>query len=144
MIEAFVVDASVSAAWLLEDEATPYTEAALQATAAAEVWVPALWQIEMTNLLLSAQRRKRIEAAQRQLLVAAAASLRLRVDREPVPMVELDELAALHGLSAFDAVYLELAMRRKLPMATLNAALVKAMAATGIRVVALPGTAQGG
>jgi predicted nucleic acid-binding protein len=93
-----VVDASVSAAWFLPDEATPYTEAALQATAEGEVWVPALWLLEVGNLMLSAQRRRRITAAKRQELVAHAQALRLRVDREPVTMTALDALAARHGL----------------------------------------------
>ena len=97
---AFVVDASVSAAWFLPDEATPFTEAALHATATSEVWVPSLWLLEMGNLLLSAQRRKRITDAKRRELVAAASALRLRIDREPVAMVDLDQLAAHFGLSS--------------------------------------------
>jgi predicted nucleic acid-binding protein len=127
-----VVDASVSAAWFLQDEATPFTEAALQATAASEVWVPALWLLEIGNLLLSAQRRKRIAAAKRRELVAAAAALRLRVDREPVSLLDLDALAARHQLSAYDAVYLELALRRSLPLATLDGALLAAMPGAGV------------
>ena len=127
-----VVDASVSAAWFLPDEATPYTEAILQATAEGEVWVPALWLLEMGNLMLSAQRRRRITAAKRQELVAHAQALRLRVDRDPVAMTTLDTLAARHGLSAYDASYLELALRRSLPLATLDEALQRAMAGAGI------------
>jgi predicted nucleic acid-binding protein len=127
-----VVDASVSAAWFLPDEATPFTEAALQATAIGDVWVPALWLLEVGNLLLSAQRRRRISGAKRRELVAAAALLRLRVDREPVSMLELDALAAGHGLTAYDAAYLELALRRQMPLATQDATLLKAMAATGV------------
>ena len=127
-----VVDASVSAAWFLPDEAAPLTEAALQATAIGDVWVPALWLLEMGNLLLSAQRRRRITDAKRRELVAAAALLRLRVDREPVSMLELDALTASHGLTAYDAAYLELALRRQLPLATQDATLLKAMAATGV------------
>ena len=132
MSVALVVDASVSAAWFLPDEATPYTEAALQATAEGDVWVPALWLLEVGNLMLSAQRRRRITAAKRQELVAHAQALRLCVDREPVAMTTLDALAALHGLSAYDAAYLELALRRALPLATLDEALQKAMAGAGI------------
>jgi predicted nucleic acid-binding protein len=127
-----VVDASVTAAWFFPDEATPYSEAALQATAAADVWVPALWLLETCNMLLSAQRRRRINDAKRRELVASAAALRLRVDREPVAMAELDNLAAAHGLSAYDAAYLGLALRRKLPLATRDAALLKAMARAGV------------
>lgn len=132
MTAAFVVDASVSAAWFLPEEATPYTEAALQATAEARVWVPALWQLEVGNLLLSAQRRRRVNDAKRRELVAAAAGLRLHVDREAVSMVELDDLAAAHGLTAYDAAYLELAQRRSLPLATLDKSLRKAMAKAGV------------
>jgi predicted nucleic acid-binding protein len=127
-----VVDASVAAAWLLPDEATPYTEAALHATSTQDIWVPALWQLEIANLLLSAQRRRRIDDAKRRELVAHAAALRLRVDREPVSMVELDALASTHRLSAYDATYLHLAMRRGLPLATLDAALLAAMPAAGV------------
>ena len=133
-MRGIVVDASVTAAWLLPDEATPFTEAALQATATAEVWVPALWLLEIGDLLLNAQRRKRIGDAKRRELVAAAAALRLRVDREPVAMVDLDVLAARHGLSAHDATYLELALRRKLPLATLDARLLAAMPEAGVSV----------
>ena len=131
-MSAFVVDASVSAAWFLPDEATPFTEAALQATIDREVWVPALWLLETGNLLLSAQRRRRIAAAKRQELVSHAQALRLRVDREPVAMTALDALAARHALSAYDAAYLELALRRSLPLATLDAALLRAMAGEGV------------
>ena len=134
----FVVDASVSAAWFLPDEATPYTEAALQATATDEVWVPAVWLLEMGNLLLNAQRRKRIGDAKRRELVAAASVLRLRVDREPVSMVTLDALAARHKLTAYDAAYLELALRRQLALATLDAALVASLSAAGVAAAGLP------
>ena len=127
-----MVDASVSAAWFLPDDATPFTEAVLQATAQRPVWVPALWLLETGNLLLSAQRRRRIGDAKRRELVARAQALRLNVDREPVTMLVLDDLAAQHALSAYDAAYLELALRRKLPLATLDAALLKAMTATGV------------
>lgn len=127
-----VVDASVSAAWFLPDEATPFTEAALQATAVTDVWVPALWLLEIGNLMLSAQRRRRIDAPKRRELVAAAAALRLRVDREPVAMLDLDALAAHHGLSVYDAAYLELALRRALPLATQDRALLTAMVAAGV------------
>ena len=129
---AFVVDASVTAAWLLPDEATPFTEAALLATAAGEVWVPALWLLEMGNLLLSAQRRERIASAKGQQLAAACEALRLRIDREPVAITALDALAARHQLSAYDTAYLALALRRGLPLATHNTALLAAMALAGV------------
>ena len=137
--QAFVVDASVSAAWFLPDEATPATEAALQATATHDVWVPALWLLEVGNLLLSAQRRKRITADKRRELAAAAAALRVKVDREPVAITALDDIAASHGLTVYDAAYLELALRRGLPLATLDDALIAAMAKAGV-LAASPGS----
>ena len=131
-VRAFVVDASVSAAWFLPDEATEHTEAMLRATATQEVWVPALWLLEVVNLLLSAQRRKRITADKRRELAAAAAALRIKVDREPVAISTLDDIAARHGLTAYAAVYLELALRRGLPLATLDDALIAAMGKAGV------------
>lgn len=133
----FVVDASVAAAWLLPDEATAYTEAALAATAAGDVWVPALWQLEIGNLLLMAQRRRRIDAAKRIELVAAAAGIPLRIDREPVALIDLDALAAAHSLTSCGATYLELARRRGLPLATLDSKLRAAMRGAGVPRAAL-------
>lgn len=132
MSRALVVDASVSGAWFLADEATRYSEAALEATSDGEVWVPALWPLEMCNLLLGAQRRRRIDDAKRRQLVARAQALRLRVDREPVAITALDALAARHALSAYAAAYLELALRRRLPLATADKALLAAMRASGV------------
>lgn len=132
MTSGLVVDASVGAAWFLPDEATPYTEAALQATAERAVHVAMLWLLEMGNLLLSAQRRRRINDAKRRELVTRAQALRLQVDREPVLMTTLDALAARHALSVYDAAYLELALRLRLPLATLDVAMLKAMTDAGV------------
>jgi predicted nucleic acid-binding protein len=133
----FVVDASVSAAWFLPDEATAFTEAALQATATQDVWVPALWRLEMSNLLLRAQRRKRITADKRAELAALASALRIKVDHEAVAITVIDALAARHGLSAYDAAYLELALRRGLPLATQDDALSGAMIKAGVTAPAM-------
>lgn len=131
-MSGLVVDASVSAAWFLPDEATEYTEAVLQATATGEVWVPALWLLEIANLLLGAQRRRRIDDAKRRELAGSAAALRVIVDREPVSISSIDALASQHRLSAYDAAYLELATRRRLRLATLDHAMQRAMKAAGV------------
>jgi len=128
----FVVDASVSAAWFLPDEATPATEAALVATSTDPIWVPALWTLEIGNLLLSAQRRRRITGAKRNELIAAASALRLHVDRESVSMIAIDAIAACHQLTSYAAAYLELALRRRLPLATFDQALLAAMETAGV------------
>jgi predicted nucleic acid-binding protein len=136
LIGALVVDASVSGAWFLPNEATPYTEAVLEATIDREVFVPALWLLETGNLLLSAEKRRRITDAKRRELVTRAQALRLRVDRDAVAMTVLDELAARYGLSAYDATYLELALRRGLPLATTDQALRHAMTSAGVALAA--------
>ena len=122
-----VVDASFTAAWFLADDVTLETEAALEATAVFELWVPALWTLELGNLLLGAQRRKRISQTKRVELAMLADSLRLKIDREFVAIAKLDGLAATYGLTTYDAAYLELAIRRELPLATFDQALLKAM-----------------
>lgn len=133
-----VVDASVAAAWFLPDEATPCTEAALLATATDAVWVPSLWLLGIGNLLPSAQRRKRIDERKRIALAADVTALGVHVDRTPVSISHLDALAARHGLTTCDAVYLELALRRKLPLATLDKALQAAMHAEKVPVAEFP------
>ena len=90
----------------------------------------------MANLLQSAQRRRRIGAAKRAELAAAAGGLQLQVCREPVTLVRLDALAAEHRLSAYDACYLELALRRRLPLATRDGALLEAMRRCGVPLAA--------
>jgi predicted nucleic acid-binding protein len=92
-----VVDASVSAAWFLPDETTAFTEASLQATTLGEVCALALWLLDIGDLMLSAQRRKRITDTKRRELVAASSAL-----------------------------------RRGLPLATQDKALLAAMAAAGV------------
>ncbi|MEN9888325.1 MAG: hypothetical protein RL559_362, partial [Pseudomonadota bacterium] len=66
----------------------------------------------------------------------------LQVCHEPVALTTLDALAAEHALSAYDACYLELALRRTLPLATLDRALLAAMARCGVPLASLPGAAN--
>ena len=96
------------------------------------MWVPALWLLETANLLLSTQRRRRITADKRKELANAAAALRITIDRQLVSVTTLDELGSRHALSAYDAAYLELAIRRGLPLATSDKALRTAMADAGV------------
>ena len=139
-LSGVVVDASISAAWLLPDEADDLSEALLSATSRIVVWVPVLWQLEICNLLVSAHRRRRITEAKRRELILAASRLRLSVDREPVSMEKLDALAGTYGLTAYDAVYLELALRRGLPLATADTGLRGAVARAGVSLFDVAGS----
>lgn len=123
---AFVIDCSVCLPWYLKDEANEFCDRLSRALAGSEVWVPSLWRPEFVSSVMNAERRKRMTGEQRRIVLANAAVLPLRVDYDTPPVIELAELAAVHELTPYDAVYFELARRRKLPLATLDAALVKA------------------
>lgn len=123
---AFVVDCSVCLPWYIKDEASKFCDALSRALADSEVWVPSLWRPEFVSSVMNAERRKRMTSEQRRTVLANAAGLPLRVDYDMPPLVELAELAAAHELTPYDAVYFELARRRKVPLATLDVALIKA------------------
>jgi predicted nucleic acid-binding protein len=133
--DAFVIDCSVCVPWYLADEASEFCDQLGLVVHRAEVWVPALWRIEIVSAVISAERRKRMNAEQRRAVLANANALPLRIDDEMPSIVELDEIAAAHGLTPYDAVYFELARRRKLPLATLDAALVKAARAAKLPLI---------
>lgn len=82
--------------------------------------------LECANVLQSAQRRRRIDAARRTEIAGELAQLPVRIDQELVGFVAIDRLAAAHGLSAYDAAYLEVALRRALPLVTLDVRLFAA------------------
>ena len=113
------------------------TRAALRATATRAVWVPMPWWPEMANPLRNAQCRRRNTAAKHAALAAAAAALCLQACREPVSLPTPDALAADHASSAQDACYPELALRRGLPLATLDQDLSAAMLRSGVPAAAL-------
>lgn len=124
--DAFVIDCSVCVPWYLRDEASQFCDQLGLAIHRSEVWVPSLWRPELASALLNAERRKRMSGERRQAVLKNADDLPLRIDYEMPSVVELSELAAGHHLTPYDAIYFELARRRKLPLATLDAALVKA------------------
>lgn len=124
--DAFVVDCSACLPWYIEDEASEFCNQLARALPTSTVWVPVLWRMEFSNALINAERRKRMTRERRCAVLAHVDQLPLRVDGEHPSLSQLSEIADAHALTAYDAVYLELAARRKLPLATLDAALVKA------------------
>ena len=133
--DAFVVDCSVCVPWYIEDEASEFCARLAGTLGRAEIWVPALWLPELVSAVINAERRKRMNGERLRAVLANADRLPLRVDYEMPSIVELSELAASHQLTAYDAVYFELARRRKLPLATLDAALVKAVRAAKLPLI---------
>ena len=128
-MSGLVIDASVSATWIFADEASPFTDGVLSRILVETAWVPALWVYECANVLSTAQRRGRIDAPRRARLAESMMALPLVIDREPVTIAQLEWLSDRYALSAYDAAYLELAIRRSVPLVTLDRALVKAAGA---------------
>ncbi len=133
--DAFVIDCSVCVPWYLSDEASQFCDQLGLALHRSEVWVPSLWRPELVGAVVNAERRKRVTGEQRRAVLKNADSLPLRIDHEMPSVAELNELAAGYSLTPYDAVYFELARRRKLPLATLDAALVKAARSAKLRLI---------
>ena len=125
MTPRLVVDASVSGAWCFPEEATHFTEAVLEEVGRSGGVVPTLWLFEMANLLATAERRRRIASERVEIIQVALADLPLELDqaRSLRSLPTLTRLAIEHGLTAYDATYLELARRTGSRLATLDSAL---------------------
>jgi predicted nucleic acid-binding protein len=128
-----VVDASVALAWILPDE-RPAALAALQRIRDDEGVAPALWWYEMRNGLVVNERRGRLTLEETERALRDLSSLTIAIDRSPDEEAVM-ALARRHRLTVYDAAYLELAMRRNLPLATLDAALVQAARAERVALV---------
>ena len=134
MSAAFVVDCSIAMAWLFNDEATPKTEALLNRLATETALVPAWWFIEITNVLAMAERKGRIKSTESDAFIANLSKLGIERDDE-APDRAFTHLLALcrgHRLTSYDAIYLDLAVRRNLPLATLDDALRTAAHKVGV------------
>lgn len=130
----FVLDASIPACWALQDEEDPRASAAFARIRSDEAVVPSLWWFEIRNILVVSERRKRITESDTGIFLRDLARLRVRIDREPEEGVVL-KLARVHGLSVYDASYLELALREALPVATLDAELRAAARAEACQLI---------
>lgn len=134
----FVLDNSVVSGWYLKNQATPYTAAIAERLLDDRAWAPAVWELELANVLRTACMRQRMVAQQAQQVLARIAQLPVDVDRQAVPPSELLALAIRFGLSSYDAAYLELALRRQLRLATQDDALRAAALASGVGCVEAP------
>jgi len=128
MTGRFVIDNSVVMAWCFQDEASRYADVVLDRLRACEALVPAIWPLEAGNVLLVAERNKRLSVADSARFVALLNELPLTVEQETPQraMGEILMLAREHRLSTYDASYLDLAMRNGVPLATLDTGLRRA------------------
>ncbi len=132
MIPVFVLDCSVAVSWLMPDESSnPFF---LNLVAQKGAVVPSLWSLEVGNVLLVAARKKRITQAQRQKAIHILEELPIQVDllTSDHAWEETMDLAERHHLTLYDASYLELALRRSLPLATFDTALRQATLLAGV------------
>ena len=131
---AFVVDASVAAGWLLPDERTDIADALALRMQSEDAIAPDLFWHEARSLLVTALRRGRINEAAVYISLDRLATIPLR-NAGPSDAVSVTRLAILHGLSAYDTAYLDLALREHLPLATLDKKLAAAAQAEGVTIL---------
>jgi predicted nucleic acid-binding protein len=138
-MKAFVLDCSATLPWIFGSEATGDSKRLLDSLAAGGIaWVPALWHLELSNVLLGAQRKGRIDQAGIEAFLGALDTFEIEVDAETMTAAWTRTLALAreHGLTTYDAAYLELALRRGIPLATRDGALAEAVRRAGARVAA--------
>jgi predicted nucleic acid-binding protein len=119
---SLVLDCSVTLAWVYSDETSPAVSHALELVSSHGAWVPSLWGVEVANILEMGVRRGRHNAEFRDVTLADLALLPINIDPETEQQAwgATLRLAERHGLTLYDAAYLELAQRRKLSLASLD------------------------
>jgi predicted nucleic acid-binding protein len=136
-LTACVIDASITAAWCFQDEASSSTDALFRTIRDQGALVPTLWHLELANALLQAEKRKRIAVADMIARLDLISVFPILVDAETSTRAwrETLILARTERLTTYDAAYLELALRTGLPLASLDAALIRAAKRLGTIVL---------
>ena len=130
---SFVLDASITLSWCFKDEVSIETEKLLdKAASGVDIWVPSLWTLEVTNILLLSEKKKRIDYSGLLDFLTRLQIFQIHVDHTTVAcgFHEILFLAYNEKLTTYDASYLELAMRKKLPLASKDKALSNVSAAS--------------
>ena len=132
-----VLDCSVTLSWIFEDETTTASEAALDRVVRDGAWVPIHFWLEVAHVLWVSERRGRLQSGQSSLFVEMLEDLQIDVDREPVDRATTTILALSRSmrLSPYDAAYVELAQRYRLPLLTNDEAMIRAATAEGVPVI---------
>lgn len=133
-MSSFVLDASVALSWFLRDESDGYANGVLAELAKMEASVPCLWLLEICNALTVLERRGRIKEAETARVLTLVRNLPIEMDDTPVAetVERVTSLARRLKISAYGASYLELAIRRGLPLATLDRKLKAAAKRAGV------------
>ena len=131
---ALVLDASITLAWFIEGEATPYSTTVLERLRNEGAFVPAVWPLEVANALLMSERRGRISMADVTRAINLLGDLPIDLDSEGLSLAwgTTVPLARQQALTVYDASYLELAARSGLPLATQDTRLRAAAERAGV------------
>jgi predicted nucleic acid-binding protein len=137
-VSALVIDSSAALSWCFEDEASPGSDALFEQVRDQGAVVPGLWHLEVANVLLQAEKRGRITTADVAMRLELIAELPITTDNETTARAwrEILALARAEGLTTYDATYLELAIRRGLPLVTRDEALITSAERSGMAVPA--------
>lgn len=129
----FVLDNSVTMRWCFQNAAHPYADRVLHQLASGEAVVPVLWRYEVSAVLAKSQKDGILTGAKADAFLATLKSLNITVDGDGPDRIftEVHRLAVTHRLTSYDAAYLELAVRKNLPLATLDTELIGACRAAG-------------
>jgi predicted nucleic acid-binding protein len=132
----FVLDTSVAMAWCFEDEANLYADAVLDSLIDNAALAPSIWPLEVGNVLLVAERRKRMSQSESKRFLELLSSLPIKIEgfSEQRMFEAVLNLARKQRLSSYDASYLDLAMQTELKLATLDQSLRKAAGRCGVAI----------
>jgi predicted nucleic acid-binding protein len=136
MSESFVIDNSVVMSWCFKDEISPYADAVLDCFQESTALVPSIWPLEVVNVLLVAERKNRIGEADSVRFITLLSQLPIIVEYELTGRImnDLLALARKNKLSSYDASYLDLSMRKGLPLATIGTRLIEAAKKTDVPI----------
>ena len=137
MSESFVIDNSVVMSWCFKDETNQYADAVLDRLSDSTAFVPSIWPLEVVNVLLVAERNKRLREADSVRFITLLSQLPIIVEYERTEriMKDLLSLARSNNLSSYDAYYLDLSMRKGFPIATLDTQLIEAAKKTNVPIL---------
>lgn len=131
---SFVADNSVIVAWFVASQSSAETEALLERAVTEDVFVPFIWRAEFAATLLVFSHNRRLPPARVSVILEEIDRLDFVHDPAPPSTRTLVEIGRRHSLNAYDACYLELAMRLRRPLAARDAPLRKAAARAGVKL----------
>lgn len=129
-----VLDASIAASWLFEDEAHAVADQILNVMEDGQALVPAIWPVEIASVLSSSVRHRRMKSEEIEPSVAYLRKFDIVVDDMAIDPAALAGIALNFAISVYDAMYLDLARRHALPLATLDKKLSAAASQAGVKI----------